>query len=49
LYRRGGVSLEATNSHSDWFVRDITAIRAEQREALAVYRPASFVRGTAFA
>jgi HK97 family phage major capsid protein len=39
---KGGVSVEATNSHSDYFVKDLVAIRAEKREALAVYRPTAF-------
>ena len=43
IYRRGGPRVEATNSHSDFFVKDLAMVRAEQREALAVYRPASFV------
>jgi HK97 family phage major capsid protein len=43
LYRRSGVSVEATNSHSTWFYDNITALRAEERLGLAVYRPSSFV------
>jgi HK97 family phage major capsid protein len=39
VYRRGGISVEATNSHSDYFVRNLMAIRAEERLGLAVYRP----------
>jgi HK97 family phage major capsid protein len=42
IWRRGGVSVEATNSHSDLFVKDITMLRAEERLGLAVYRPAAF-------
>jgi HK97 family phage major capsid protein len=42
IWRRGGVSVEATNSHSDYFVKNLVALRAEQREALAVYRPGAF-------
>jgi HK97 family phage major capsid protein len=47
IWRRGGMAVEATNSHSDFFVRDLSVIRAEQREALGLYRPAAFteVRG----
>ena len=39
----GRLSVEATNSHSDYFQRNLVAIRAEERLALAVYRPAGFV------
>lgn len=42
VFRRGGVRVEASNSHSDFFIRNLTAIRAEKRLALAVYRPAAF-------
>ena len=42
IYRRGGATVEATNSHSDLFLKDLTAVRAEQREALAVFRPSAF-------
>ena len=42
IYRRGGVSVEATNSHSDLFVKNITMLRAEERLGLGVYRPAAF-------
>jgi HK97 family phage major capsid protein len=43
VWRRGGLSVEATNSHSDYFQRNLVAIRAEERLALAVYRPNGFV------
>jgi Phage capsid family len=36
------VSVEATNSHSDLFVKDITMLRAEERLGLGLYRPAAF-------
>ena len=42
IWNRGGLSVEATNSHSDYFLRDLVAIRAERRLALTVYRPAAF-------
>jgi HK97 family phage major capsid protein len=42
VFRRGGLRVEATNSHSDFFQKNLTAVRAEQREALAVYRPSAF-------
>jgi HK97 family phage major capsid protein len=43
VWRRGGLSVEATNSHNDFFQRNLIAIRAEERLGLAVYRPAGFV------
>lgn len=46
LFRRGGLTVEATNSHSDYFFKNLVAIRAEQREALAVYRPSAFTQVT---
>lgn len=42
VFRRGGLSVEASNSHDDYFVKNLTAIRAEERLALAVYRPEAF-------
>lgn len=42
VYRRSGLSVEATNSHSDYFTKNLVAIRAEERLGLAVYRPAAF-------
>ena len=41
IARRGGVTVEATNSHQDYFVKDLVSIRAEQREALC-YRAEAF-------
>lgn len=42
VFRKGGLRVEASNSHADFFQRNETAIRAEQRELLAVYRPKAF-------
>lgn len=42
VFRKGGLSVEASNSHSDYFVKNKTAIRAEERLAMAVYRPEAF-------
>lgn len=42
LFRKGGITVEASNSHNDFFQRNLTAIRAEERLALAVYRPGAF-------
>jgi HK97 family phage major capsid protein len=46
-FRRGGVSLEISNSHDDYFVRNLSMARAEERLALCCYRPGAFteIRG----
>ena len=46
MFLRGGLTVEASNSHADFFQKDMTALRAEQRAALAVYRPAAFSKIT---
>lgn len=46
VWRRGGVSVEASNSHEDFFRRDLVAIRAEERVGLAVYYPEAFLTVT---
>ena len=43
---KGGVSVEATNSNEDDFVKNLMTIRAEERLALAVRRPAGFKKLT---
>jgi HK97 family phage major capsid protein len=43
VWRRGGLSVDASNSHSNFFQLNLVAIRAEERVGLAVYRPAGFV------
>ncbi len=42
VFRRNNLTVEASNSHADFFQTNKTAIRAEQRLALAVYRPSAF-------
>lgn len=42
IFRKGGMRVEVSNSHSDFFIKNLLAIRAETRLALAVYRPAAF-------
>jgi HK97 family phage major capsid protein len=42
VFRRGGLSVEASNSHASYFTTNLTAIRAEERLVLAVYRPSAF-------
>lgn len=42
VFYRGGLTVEASNSHADFFQANKTAIRAERRLALACYRPQAF-------
>lgn len=46
LYDRQVASVRIAEQHSDFFVRNAVAILAEERLALAVKRPESFVKGT---
>lgn len=43
VYRKGGVRVESTNSHSDDFTNNLITTRIEERVALAVRVPAAFV------
>lgn len=42
VWRRGGLTVEASNSHSDYFRRNLTALRCEERLALTIFRDAAF-------
>lgn len=42
VFRRRGLTIEASNSHQDFFQKNLTAIRAEERLALVTYRPKAF-------
>lgn len=42
VWRRGGLSVEASNSHADYFRRNLTALRAEERLALTIFRDDAF-------
>ena len=42
IFRRTGLTVDASNSDGDDFKHNITTLRAEERLALAVYRPAAF-------
>ena len=44
VYRKGGVRVEATNTHADNFTSNKVTVRAEERVALAVRYPAAFVK-----
>lgn len=46
VYRKGGVRVESTNSHASDFTSNLITTRAEERIALAVRRPAGFVKLT---
>jgi HK97 family phage major capsid protein len=41
-FSKGGITVDMSNSHEDYFVKNKVAIRAEERLALAVYRPPAF-------
>lgn len=46
VFRKGGITVDSTNSDGEKFRSNISTIRAEERIGLAVYRPAAFVRVT---
>ncbi len=43
IYDRQQATIDMTDSHEDWFARNMLAVRAEERIALVNMRPASFV------
>jgi HK97 family phage major capsid protein len=49
IWRRGGLGVELSNSHSDFFQRNLIAMRAEERVGLGIFRPSAIteVRGLA--
>lgn len=46
IFDRMQSRIDVSTEHSDFFVKNMVAVRAEERLALAIYRPASFVYGT---
>jgi HK97 family phage major capsid protein len=46
VFRRSGIVALASNSHQDFFIKDLVAIRAECRLALCVMRAAAFGKVT---
>jgi len=42
IWRKGGVSVEASNSHDTFFIKNLNMLRAEERLGLGVYRPPAF-------
>lgn len=46
LFDREQANVRISEHHADYFTRNMQAVLAEERIALAVYRPEAFVRGT---
>jgi HK97 family phage major capsid protein len=46
LWDREQASITVTDSHADFFIRNLVAILGEQREAFGVTRPKAFVKAT---
>jgi HK97 family phage major capsid protein len=46
FFRKGGLRVEASNSHASFFIENKIAIRAEERGALCVYRESAFGKVT---
>jgi HK97 family phage major capsid protein len=46
IFEREGISVEISTEHSDYFTKNMVAIRAETRLALVVFRPNAYVYGS---
>lgn len=46
IYDREQASVQATDSHADFFVRNLVAVLAEMRAAFCIVRPSAFVKIT---
>lgn len=44
VYRRSGIAIAISTENEDYFTKNKLAVRAEERLALAVYRPAAFCK-----
>jgi HK97 family phage major capsid protein len=44
VFRRSGITIAISTEHDDYFVYNKLAVRAEERLALACYRPAAFCK-----
>jgi HK97 family phage major capsid protein len=42
IFRKGGITVEASNQHASNFTNNLTTLRMEERLMLLVYRPAGF-------
>jgi HK97 family phage major capsid protein len=49
LFDRQKIRVDISNSHADFFVKNLVAIRCEERLALATYREAAFGQVTGLA
>jgi len=46
IFDREDATVRVAEQHADFFVRNMVAILAEERLAIAIYRPAAFVKGS---
>lgn len=46
MLRKGGLRIESTNAHADYFINDKVAIRLKERLTLQVKYPKAFVKVT---
>jgi HK97 family phage major capsid protein len=44
VFRRSGISVAISTENEDYFTKNKVAVRAEERLALAVYRPIAFCK-----
>ena len=44
VYRKSGITVAISTENEDYFIYNKLAVRAEERLALAVYRPAAFCK-----
>ena len=44
IFRRSGIAIAISTENEDYFIKNKLAVRAEERLALAVYRPAAFCK-----